>query len=205
MLRRRATTWPGSPGRRRLAPYRRRRAHAHERGRARAYRANPNVPQLLVADRDRWRAALAQGDPDGRGHDQTRLHRCSGGRWRIQLRSAQAGEQVILRNRCPSSVGNPDEALAAERGNRDLWRQLAEPRVLNLARVREQGLPLAVQHAADIDVARDPAFSRFCLSALLVGELTLIGHVGAEFAERFPDLPPVAAAHSCLVILRRDA
>jgi uncharacterized membrane protein len=52
-------------------------------------------------------------------------------------RLTQAGEQVILRHSAAGRVGHPDEALPPERGLGDLRGQLAEPRILDLAGVRE--------------------------------------------------------------------
>src|SRR5215469_16073767 len=82
-------------------------------------------------------------------------------------RLAQPGEQVVLRHRGTGRVGHPDETLPAERGLGDLAGQLAEPRILDLAGVREQGLALTPQDRADVDVGGNPLLGLFGLSLLL--------------------------------------
>src|SRR5215469_3296598 len=82
-------------------------------------------------------------------------------------RLAQPGEQVVLRHRGTGRVGHPDETLPAERGLGDFAGQLAEPRILDLAGVREQGLALTPQDRADVDVGGNPLLGLFGLSLLL--------------------------------------
>src|SRR6266496_6616495 len=108
----------------------------------------------------------------------------------------QAREQVVLGQRGAGGVAGPDEALAAEGGCGDVLGNLTEPRLAaDLAAVREQGLALAGEDGPDVDGGGD---------ALLRGErpplpfrirLLPVGHIGAEFAQGRPDLPPVAAPH----------
>src|SRR4029077_17616411 len=63
----------------------------------------------------------------------------------------EPGEQVVLGDGGPGGVAGPDEALPAEGTLGDVRRDLAEPRVLYLADVREQGVPLAAEHRPDVD------------------------------------------------------
>src|SRR5690242_6290138 len=69
---------------------------------------------------------------------------------------SQPREQVVLRQGSAGGVADPDEVLVTERLLRDLGRYLAEPRVLDLAAVREQRRPLAFENAPDVDRGGDP-------------------------------------------------
>src|SRR6202012_3308219 len=69
---------------------------------------------------------------------------------------SQPREQVGLRDRGAGLVDHPDEVLVAEGLLGDLGRDLAEPRVVDLAAVREQRRPLALEHRADVDRGGDP-------------------------------------------------
>src|ERR1700743_1249992 len=64
---------------------------------------------------------------------------------------SQPGEQVVLREWRAGPVGDPDEVLVAERLLRDLGRELAEPRGVDLAAVRELSRALALKDRADVD------------------------------------------------------
>src|SRR5215472_12210662 len=82
---------------------------------------------------------------------------------------AKPREQIVFRQRRAGRVSDPDEVLIAERGLADVARELAEPRVLDLAAVREQRLALAAEHRADVDRRGDPFLGHRCPAlALLV-------------------------------------
>src|SRR5579875_260784 len=113
---------------------------------------------------------------------------------------AQAGEEVRLGDRRAGGVGDADEVLVAERLLGDLRRDPAEPGLLDLARVRQQGVALAGHDRADVDVGRDARLGLGHLAAHLVGDLHL-RHVDAQVAQGLPDLLPVAATHGRYVEL----
>src|SRR5215510_2674145 len=76
-------------------------------------------------------------------------------RGRARPGSPQPGEQVVLGDRGSGGIAGPDEALPAERGLGDVLRDLAEPRILYLAGVGEQGFPLTGELRPDIDRGGD--------------------------------------------------
>src|SRR6185312_14618032 len=69
---------------------------------------------------------------------------------------SQPREQVVLREGSAGGVADPDEVLVAEHLLRDRGRYLAEPRVLDLAAVREQRRALALNDRPDVDRGGDP-------------------------------------------------
>jgi len=116
----------------------------------------------------------------------------------------QAGKQVVFGDRCARGIEGLDEVFPAERSLGDFSRDLAEPRVLDLASVRQQGFAFAFQYRPDVDRSGDSLLSGLRLLTHFVGELTLVGHVGAKFAQCLPNLAPVTTAHCGLVKLGRD-
>src|SRR5436190_7078233 len=98
----------------------------------------------------------------------------------------EPGEQVVLGDRGPGGIAGPDEALPAECCLGDFLRDLAEPRVLYLAGMGEQGVPLAGEHRLDVDRGGDAPLG---LGHLLPHPRVCgrpVGHVQAGVAQRLP-------------------
>src|SRR6266568_2621551 len=91
-------------------------------------------------------------------------------------RLAEAGEQVGLRDWGPGRVTRPDEGLLGEWQLHDRLRDLAEPRVGDLAGVRRQRVTLALENRGDVHLRGDPRLGLGDLTLLLLGHLPL-GHV----------------------------
>src|SRR6185437_11269588 len=158
----------------------------------------------------RWRARSTRRLPARRGRRPRRPRRTArpGRPRRRKARRSwpQPGEQVVLGQRRPGGVADPDEALAAEGGLGDLRRDLAEPRLAaDLATVREQRLALAGEHRADVDGGGDALLGLEPAAHPLRVRLFPVRHLRAELAQRLPDLAPVAAAHRAEVELGRAA
>src|SRR4051794_37302865 len=93
-------------------------------------------------------------------------------------RSAQPGEQVVLLVRCRDVTPRTPESLSAEHLPLDLIRQPQEEDVVALARVRLQGLALALGVRQDVHDRRDQLVRRAdVLRRLLAAEvLTGLAH-----------------------------
>jgi len=115
---------------------------------------------------------------------------------------AQAGEQVCLGDRRLSLVTHPNEAFAAEHVRRDLRRDLAEPRVGDLARMGHQRVALALQNRPDVHLGGDPCLGLGELALLFLGHLPF-GNVLASSAECIVELPPLTPPHRAEVELCR--
>src|SRR6202012_5792722 len=121
--------------------------------------------------------------------------------------AAQPREQVVLREWRAHRVGLPDEVLVAEYLLHELRRHLAEPRVVDLAAMREQRRPLAREDRPDVDRGGDPRLGLQSPLPAFPGLRRVavpVLHFLARLAPPVPDLPPVGALHRGQVHLRGD-
>src|ERR1022692_589144 len=96
------------------------------------------------------------------------------------------------------------EVFPAEGCLDDVWWDLAEPGVVDLAAVREQRGTLAIHDAGDVHRGRDPLL-RFEHPALIFLAGVPVGDLDTLGPQRVPDQLPVAAPHRGQVELGRDA